>query len=100
MYGVQVDIGITLSCSTVHLYFHAAPCATNDQTYTDFMARRMVEMAGDIVMSYLLLDDANRNDSFTASLHVYVNMAESEVCKHADFIAKVTPAEMDFYKKA
>ncbi|MDE5642206.1 MAG: acyl-CoA dehydrogenase family protein [Muribaculaceae bacterium] len=73
---------------------------TNDQAYTDFMARRLVEMAGDIVMSYLLLDDANRNDSFTASLNVYVNLAESEICKHADFIAKVTPADMAFYQKA
>ncbi len=74
--------------------------ATNDSTYSDFMARRLVEMAGDIVMSYLLLDDANRNDSFTASLHVYVNLTEAEICKHADFIAKVTPAEMEYYKKA
>lgn len=72
--------------------------ATNDQAYTDFMARRMVEMAGYLVMSYLLLDDANRNDSFTASLHVYVNLTDAEICKHADFIAKVTPAEMEYYK--
>ncbi|MDE5657221.1 MAG: acyl-CoA dehydrogenase family protein, partial [Muribaculaceae bacterium] len=72
--------------------------ATNDSVYSDFMARRLVEMAGDIVMSYLLLDDANRNDSFTASLHVYANLAEAEICKHADFIAKVTPAEMEYYK--
>ncbi|MDE6927273.1 MAG: acyl-CoA dehydrogenase family protein, partial [Muribaculaceae bacterium] len=46
---------------------------TNDSAYSDFMARRLVEMAGDIVMCYLLLDDANRNDSFTVSLHVYAN---------------------------
>jgi len=64
------------------------------------MARRLVEMAGDIVMCYLLLDDANRNDSFTVSLHVYANLVEAEICKHADFIAKVTPAEMEYYKKA
>ncbi len=73
---------------------------TNDSAYSDFMARRLVEMAGDIVMCYLLLDDANRNDSFTASLHVYANLVEAEICKHADFIAKVTPAEMEYYKKA
>ena len=73
---------------------------TNDSAYSDFMARRLVEMAGDIVMCYLLLDDANRNDSFTVSLHVYANLVEAEICKHADFIAKVTPAEMEYYKKA
>ena len=73
---------------------------TTDSAYSDFMARRLVEMAGDIVMCYLLLDDANRNDSFTASLHVYANLVEAEICKHADFIAKVTPAEMEYYKKA
>ena len=36
---------------------------TNDAAYTDFMARHLVEMAGDIVMSYLLMTDATRYNS-------------------------------------
>ena len=38
--------------------------STKDQPYIDFMARRLVEMAGNIVMSYLLLLDTARNESF------------------------------------
>ena len=60
-----------------------AVAAVNDTTYTDFMARRMVEMAGNIVMGYLLLQDANTDDSFTKSATVYIKMAQAEVSKHA-----------------
>ncbi len=75
-----------------------AVTAVNDQAYGDFMARRLVEMAGVIVMSYLLLLDANRNDSFRRSAEVYANLAEAEVCKHADFIANFKPEEVAVYK--
>ncbi len=69
-----------------------------DQTLVDFMARRMVEMAGNIIMSYLLLLDAQRTDSFTASAVVYNNMAAALVEEHCAFIAAFNPAEIDLYK--
>ncbi len=76
----------------------AAVAEVNDSTYTDFMARRMVEMAGNIVMGYLLLSDANRNESFVKSATVYNKLAQAEVTKHADFIANFNPSQLDFYK--
>ena len=72
--------------------------AVDDSAYGDFMARRLVEMAGCIVMNYLLLLDANRNDSFKRSAEVYANIAQAEVNKHADFIANFNPAEVAIYK--
>ena len=75
-----------------------AVSAVNDTAYTDFMARRMVEMAGNIIMGYLLLSDANRNESFVKSATVYNKLAQAEVAKHADFIANFNPAQLDFYK--
>lgn len=72
--------------------------AVGDQTYTDFMARRLVEMAGNVVMGYLLLIDAQRNESFVRSASVYNKMGLAEVAKHADFIANFTPAQLDLYK--
>ena len=75
----------------------AAVEAVGDAAYTDFMARRLVEMAGNIVMAYLLLLDANRNDSFTRSLHVYAYLAASEVTRHAEFIRTFDPAQLSFY---
>ncbi|MCM1349506.1 MAG: acyl-CoA dehydrogenase family protein [Firmicutes bacterium] len=70
----------------------------NDQTLTDFMARRMVEMAGNIIMGYLLLNDANRNAEFKKSAEVYVKLGDAEVAKHADFISNFTPAQVEAYK--
>ena len=75
-----------------------AVSAVNDTAYTDFMARRMVEMAGNIIMGYLLLSDANRNESFVKSATVYNKLAQAEVAKHADFITNFNPAQLDFYK--
>lgn len=69
-----------------------------DAAYTDFMARRMVEMAGNIIMGYLLLQDANRNETFVKSAEVYNKIAQAEVAKHADFIANFTPEQTEAYK--
>ncbi len=73
--------------------------AETDQNYKDFMARRMVEMAGNLVMAYLLLLDANRNAAFTNSLHVYTNMAAAEIAKHAEFVESFTVEQLEFYKQ-
>ena len=59
-----------------------------DTSYTDFMARRMVEMAGHIIMGYLLLEDATRNEVFVKSANNYVRFGEAEVARHAEFINK------------
>ncbi len=75
----------------------AAVSAEGKAEYTDFMARRLVEMAGNIVMGYLLLLDANRNESFTASANVYNKIAKAEVCKHHEFIKNFRPEQLAFY---
>lgn len=72
--------------------------AAKDQEYLDFMARRLVEMAGNIIMAYLLLGHANTNDSFMKSCQVYANMAHTEVDKHCDFINNFAPAQIESYK--
>ncbi len=74
--------------------------SAKNSDYLDFMARRLVEMAGNIIMSYLLILDASRNGSFDASAHVYFNMARAEVAKHADFINHFATDSLDMYKKA
>ncbi len=72
--------------------------AVKDQAYNDFMARRLVEMAGNIVMGYLLLLDATRNETFVRSASVYNKLAQSEVARHAEFIAAFTPDQIELYK--
>lgn len=69
-----------------------------DSAYNDLMARRLVEMAGNIVMGHLLLLDATRNESFVKSATVYNKMAKAEVAKHADFINSFDPAQTALYQ--
>ena len=66
--------------------------------YTDFQARRLVEMAGHIIMTYLLIIDASRNDMFRKSAEIYQKFAEVEVRKHATFIKNFEIDQIDKYK--
>ena len=73
--------------------------ATKDNEYIDFQARRMVEMAGHVIMGHLLLNDATRNESFRQSAEVYINFGEAEVAKHTAFIERFNPEMMAAYRK-
>lgn len=66
--------------------------------YTDFHARRLVEMAGHIIMGYLLLGDTTRNEKFLKSANVYVNFGEAEVEKHHKFIMSFKPDSLENYR--
>ncbi|HOS45947.1 MAG TPA: Acyl-CoA dehydrogenase C-terminal domain-containing protein [Paludibacter sp.] len=66
--------------------------------YTDFQARRLVEMAGHIIMTYLLIIDASRDDMFRKSAEIYQKFAETEVRKHATFIEDFEIEQIDKYK--
>ncbi len=65
--------------------------------YHDFMARRLVEMAGYTVMGLLLLEDTTRNDAFRRSLRVFVKLGQAKVAEHADFIGNFRPEEIENY---
>ena len=58
----------------------------NNQAYLDFMARRLVEMAGDIIMAYLLLQSAKVSESFEKTATVYTKFVQAEVARHIEFI--------------
>lgn len=66
--------------------------------YTDFHARCLVEMAGHIIMGYLLLGDTTRNEKFLKSANVYVNFGEAEVEKHHKFIMSFKPDGLENYR--
>ncbi len=68
-----------------------------DSTYTDFQARRLVEMAGHIIMGYLLLADATRTERFTKSANNYIRFGEAEISKHAEFINKFDMESLSDY---
>lgn len=73
--------------------------AVKNNELLDFLARRLVEMAGNIIMSHLLLLDTTRNEKFAASARTYINMAEAEVEKHAAFITNFDAGMLADYRK-
>jgi alkylation response protein AidB-like acyl-CoA dehydrogenase len=84
----------------VDLYEHAvtAVTETKDAAYIDFHARRMVEMAGYIIMSFLLLRDATEApELFRKSAEVYVRYTEAEVTKNSRFIITSDEESMSHY---
>lgn len=70
-----------------------------DQEYLDFCARRLVEMAGYIIMSHLMLQDASKSELFTQSAQVFVRYAEAEVDKHTAFIGRFDKDDLAYYRK-
>lgn len=67
--------------------------------YTDFHARRLVEMAGYTIIGYLLLLDAQRAPRFMKSAEIFIKYGQAKVCAHASFIANFNPDQLGMYKK-
>ena len=71
----------------------------NDQAVHDFLARRLYNMTGDIVMSLLILDDATKSpELFAKSANVYVRMAEEEVLGHSAYIQNFQAENLESFK--
>ena len=71
----------------------------NDQAVHDFLARRLYNMTGDIVMSLLILDDATKApEMFAKSANVYVRMAEEEVLGHSAYIQNFKAEDLENFK--
>ena len=72
--------------------------SADDNEFIDFHARRLVEMAGHIIMSYLLLLDTNRDEQFLRSAQNYLNFAKGQIKAHAEFIRASDLADLSNYK--
>jgi len=71
----------------------------NDQAVHDFLARRLYNMTGNIVMSLLILDDATKApEMFAKSANVYVRMAEEEVLGHSAYIQNFKAEDLESFK--
>jgi hypothetical protein len=74
--------------------------AAGDPEYVDFHARRLVEMAGYIIIGYLLLQDASRDESYIRSAALFVKYGQAKAAAHAAFIRDFHPEDLNAYKKA
>ena len=72
-----------------------------DEDLHDICARHLYEMAADIIMCHLLMQNASKApELFGKSLNVYVNFAEAEIEKHNLWISRMDVAQLDSYRKA
>ena len=70
-----------------------------NQEMHDFLARRLYDMTGEIVMSLLLLEDATRApELFQKSANVYVRMAEENVIGKAAYVKNFTQDALDNFR--
>ena len=77
----------------------AAVKETESQEVLDLCARHLYEMAADVIMSHLLLQNATKNETlFARSLALYLNHAQADISKHATFINNVVSQGCEAYR--
>ena len=69
-----------------------------DNEYIDFHARRLVEMAGNIVMGYLLLLDTQRDERYKTSTDVFIKRGKADNHAKASFVFNSHIDDLGFYK--
>ena len=76
----------------------AGVTATGNNELTDFHARRMVEMAANIIMGYLLLHDAQREQIYSSSAELFISYADAENRVRSEFISAFEEKRLGLYK--
>lgn len=64
----------------------------------DFLSRRLVEMAGYLIMSNLLVNDSQKEADFIQSARIMTQMTQSEIEKAACYIDNFNPDILQDYK--
>ena len=68
--------------------------ADKGNEYLDFHARRLVEMASHIIMSYLLLTDSQSNSNFIKSTEIFTNKSQAWNEERYAYISNFRPEDM------
>jgi hypothetical protein len=70
----------------------------NNPEFVNFHARRLVEMAGNIIMGYLLLHDTQRDHSYWKTLEVFLRFARARNAGHTSFISHSNLNDLGKYR--
>jgi len=70
----------------------------NNTELVDFHSTRLVEMAGNIIMGYLLVLNSQKDESFTRSAKLYVNLVRSENRERFDYMDKFEIENLELYR--
>ncbi len=70
----------------------------DDKEYLDFHSRRLVEMAGNIIIGYLLLLDTMRDDEYKVTAELFIKTGRSENVQKADYIKNSELKDLGIFK--
>ncbi|WP_456463264.1 acyl-CoA dehydrogenase family protein [Lutibacter sp.] len=70
----------------------------NNTELLDFHSRRLVEMAGNIIMGYLLVLNSQRDKKFNKSAELFLNLIQSENSEKYNYIANFEVENLELYK--
>jgi alkylation response protein AidB-like acyl-CoA dehydrogenase len=71
---------------------------TANNEYTDFHARRLVEMAANIIIGHLLILDTDRNSNYQKSTDIFLKIARAENKSKLEFIHITNQDDLGKYK--
>jgi hypothetical protein len=69
-----------------------------DQEYLDFHARRLVEMAGNIIIGYLLIQDTMRDEDYMNTAEIFIKLGIAGNREKADYIKNSEIKDLGIYK--
>ncbi len=71
---------------------------SDDSETLDFHARRLVEMAGHIIMGYLVLFDADRDETYTKTAEVFIRYGRSANIGMVSYINHITTRDISDFR--
>jgi len=66
--------------------------------FTDFHARRLVEMVGNIIMGHLLIYDTDRDESYRKSAEIFIKFAQPQNSAKAQYIRHFNIDDLGTFK--
>ena len=67
--------------------------------FKDFHARRLVETAGHIIITYLLARQAGENEEYVASARIFAKLAEGKLAEAHDYVMNSTLEDVELFRK-
>ncbi len=69
-----------------------------ENEFLEFHARRLVEMAGNIIMGCLLMHDANRSEVYMKSAEIFIRIGRADNISKVSMINQSHPRDLGAYK--
>lgn len=89
---------LTSEYETTFKYVEELNSKSQNSEYIDFHARRLVEMAGNIIMGWLLVIDSTQNEEFTKHARIFIKLGAAQNKQHADYIRNCDLDDISMFK--